>query len=54
MGDAVLERIAAFPWTRGGVVVRKAAHGYSLFAARSGAPVARLRLTGTGDAVQVL
>lgn len=54
MGDAMLERIAAFPWTRGGVVVRRVARGYSLFAARSGAPVARLRPTGRGDAVQVL
>lgn len=54
-GDAMLERIEAFSWKPGGgVVVRKAARGYSLFSARTGAPVARFRPTGQGDAVRVL
>ena len=53
--DAMLERIQAFNRARGGgVVVQKAARGYSLGSARSGAPIARLRPTGDGDKVQVL
>lgn len=55
MGDTMLERIVAFNQRRGGgVVVRKVARGCSLFSARTGAPVARFRPTGDGDAVQVL
>jgi hypothetical protein len=53
--DALLERIEAFHHaTRGEVVVRKLARGYSLFSARTGAPIARLRPTGEADKVQVL
>jgi hypothetical protein len=52
--DAMYDRIAAFPWARGGVVVERTARGYSLFSARTGAPVARLRPTGEADKVQVL
>jgi hypothetical protein len=51
--DALLERIEAFPF-EGGVVVRKMARGCSLFSARNGAPIARLRPTGEADMVQVL
>ena len=51
--DALLERIEAFPF-EGGVVVRKMARGHSLFSARNGAPIARLRPTGEADMVQVL
>jgi len=39
----MIERIAAYPWPRGGVTVRKLSGGYSLTSARTGAPVARLR-----------
>jgi hypothetical protein len=53
--DALLERIEAFHRARGGgVFVRKAARGYSLFSARTGRPIARLRPTGGADRVQVL
>ena len=53
--DALLERIEAFHHAASGeVVVRKAARGYSLFSARTGAPIARLRPTGEADKVQVL
>jgi hypothetical protein len=53
--DALRERIEAFPYPgRGEVVVRKLARGYSLFSARTGAPIARLRPTGEADKVQVL
>src|SRR4028119_2096223 len=47
--DALLERIQSFNRARGGgVVVQKAARGYSLRSERSGAPIARLRPTGDG------
>jgi hypothetical protein len=53
--DALLERIATFHGaSRGEVVVRKVARGYSLFSARTGVPIARLRPTGEADLVQVL
>ena len=53
--DALLERIEAFQHAgRGAVIVRKVGRGYSLFSARTGAPIARLRPTGEADKVQVL
>ena len=53
--DALLERIAtSYRAGRGEVVVRKVARGYSLFSARTGVPIARLRPAGEGDKVQVL
>ncbi len=52
--DALLERIEACHLVKGEVVVRKVGRGYSLFSARTGAPVARLRPTGEADMVQVL
>jgi hypothetical protein len=49
------ERIVTFWRDRGGgVIVERAARGYSLFSERTGAPIARLRPTGTDDHVQVL
>ena len=46
---AILKRIRGCPFARSGrVLVRFRANGYSLFARRSGAPLARLRLTGNG------
>src|ERR1700745_2369038 len=46
----ILKRIRGCPFARGGrVLVRFRANGYSLFARRSGEPVARLRVTGHGD-----
>lgn len=53
--DVLHERIAVF-WQRrdGGVIVRRAARGTSLFSERTGAPIARLRPTGADDQVQVL
>jgi hypothetical protein len=52
-GDpAILKHIRACPFGRSGrVLVRFRANGYSLFARRSGEPLARLRLTGHGDEV---
>ena len=52
---AILKRIRGCPFARGGrVLVRFRANGYSLFARRSGEPLARLRLTANGDAVVLL
>ena len=55
-GDpAILKRTRACPFARGGrVLVRFRANGHSLFARRSGEPLARLRLTGNGDRVVLL
>jgi hypothetical protein len=53
--DTLGERIATFHRARGGgVTVHKTGRGYSLFSARTGAPIARLRPTGEADKVQVL
>jgi hypothetical protein len=53
--NALLERIETFPHARRcEFLVRKAARGYSLFSARTGAPIARLRPTGDADMVEVL
>ena len=52
--DPVAERIAAYPWPRGGVEVRRIAGGYSMRSARTGAPVARLKPLPEGDRVEVL
>jgi antitoxin (DNA-binding transcriptional repressor) of toxin-antitoxin stability system len=52
--DPVAKRIAAYPWPRGGVGVRRAAGGYSLLSTRTGEPVARLKPLPEGDRVEVL
>ncbi len=52
--DPVLEQIAAYPWPRGGITARRVNRGYSLFSARTGAPVARLRPQGKGQRVEIL
>ena len=55
MNDPVLERIAAYPWPRGGIVARRMSRGcYSLFSARTGAPIARLRPLAESNRVEVL
>src|SRR5689334_12695732 len=52
---AILRRSRGCPFARGGRVQgRFRANGYSLFARRSGEPLARLRLTGNGDEVVLL
>jgi hypothetical protein len=53
-GDPVLERIAAFPWPRGGVQARRVRGGYTLTSARTGAPVARLKPLPPDDRLEVL
>lgn len=52
--DPVLERVAAYPWPRGGVRARRARGGYTLVSARTGEPVARLRPMPSGGCFEVL
>jgi hypothetical protein len=52
--DPVAERIAAYPWPRGGVEVRRVVGGYSLLSTRTGEPVARLKPLPSGDRVEIL
>ncbi|MBM4069901.1 MAG: DUF3024 domain-containing protein [Planctomycetes bacterium] len=53
--DDILESIEAFNESKGGgVIVQKAAKGYSLFRADNGKPIARLRPTGKDDQVEVM
>jgi hypothetical protein len=53
--DPILERIRAFDCRRGGgVAVQRLNRGCSLSSAATGVPIARLRPTGQGDAVEVL
>jgi hypothetical protein len=53
--DAILARIEACNEAQGGgVILRQAAGGYSLFRADTGRPVARLRPRGRGDQVEVM
>ncbi len=53
--DLLLARIEAYSAAQGGgVIIRRAGKGYSLFVEEDGAPIARLRLTGNGDEVEVL
>ena len=51
----MLEKIKAFDEAQGGgVTVRRANKGYSLFLESDGTPIARLRPTGDGSRVEVL
>ena len=53
--DEILARIEAFNEAKGGgVIIQKAAKGYSLFRGSNGKPLARLRPTGKGDQVEVM
>jgi len=52
--DPVLERIATYPWPRGGAQARRVRGGYTLTSARTGAPVARLKPLPTSDSFEVL
>jgi Protein of unknown function (DUF3024) len=53
--DDLLARIEAFNEAKGGgVVIRKAARGFSLYSKDTGRPIARLRPTGKGDQVEVM
>ena len=50
----MLERIAAYPWPRGGVQARRVRGGYTLVSTRTGALVARLKPMSSGERYEVL
>lgn len=50
--DPLLQRIQACDREHGGV--QRVNRGYALYSAATQAPIARLRVTGLGDAVEVL
>lgn len=51
----MLERIMVFNEAQGGgVAIRRANKGYSLFLESDGTPITRLRPTGDGDRVEIL
>ena len=52
--DPVIERVAAYPWPRGGVEARRARGGCTLISARTGAPIARLKPLPSSDHIEVL
>ena len=53
--DDILDRIEAFNQAKGGgVIIQRAAKGYSLFREDNAKPIARLRPTGKGDEVEVM
>jgi hypothetical protein len=53
--DEILDRIEAFNQVKGGgVIIQRAAKGYSLFREDNGRPIARLRPTGKGEQVEVM
>lgn len=53
--DEFLDGIEAFNQAKGGgVIIQRAAKGYSLFREDNGKPVARLRPTVKGDQVEVM
>jgi hypothetical protein len=54
MNDPIIQRIEAFRCRRGGLHAEHRNRGYTLYRAASGAPVARLRLTGEEDRGEVL
>jgi hypothetical protein len=54
MDDPVIEQIEAFRCRRGNLTAERRNRGYTLYDARSGAPIARLRPTDTEGRFHVL
>src|ERR1700748_3020677 len=54
MSDPIVEQIEAFRCRRGDLTAERRNRGYTLYNARSGAPVARLRPTDTEGRFHVL
>jgi hypothetical protein len=53
--DEILDPIEAFNQAKGGgVIIQRAAKGYSLFREDNGKPIARLRPMGQGDQVEIM
>lgn len=54
MDDPVIQCIERFRCTRGTLFAERRNRGYTLYSARSGVPVARLRPAGADDTFEVL
>lgn len=54
MTDDILRRVEHFRFPKGAVIAERRNRGYTLYHARSGAPVARLRLVGRNDSFEIL
>ena len=54
MDDPIIQRIECFRCSRGTLFAERRNRGYTLYSARSGALVARLRPTGSDDRFEVL
>jgi hypothetical protein len=54
MGDPIIQCVEQFHCSRGALFAERRNRGYTLYDARSGAPVARLRPTGSEDRFEVL
>jgi len=54
MDDPVIQCIERFRCSRGSLFAERRNRGYTLYSARSGAPVARLRPAGADDTFEVL
>jgi hypothetical protein len=54
MDDSIIQRIECFRCSRGILHAERRNRGYTLYRARSGALVARLRPTGSDDRFEVL
>jgi len=54
MADPIIQRVENFHCSRGTLFAERRNRGYTLYDARSGAPVARLRPTGSEDRFEVL
>lgn len=54
MTDPIVQRIEAFRCRRGRLLAERRNRGYTLYHADSGVPVARLRMAGQDERVEVL
>jgi hypothetical protein len=54
MTDVIVQQIENFQCTRGALFAERRNHGYTLYDARSGVPVARLRSTSANGGFEVL
>jgi hypothetical protein len=54
MDDPIIQRIEHFRCPRGALFAERRNRGYTIYEARSGAPVARLRAIGRDDRFEVL
>ncbi len=54
MDDPIIQRVEQFRCCRGALFAERRNRGYTLYEARSGAPVARLRPTGSEYRFEVL